>query len=179
MIADLIATKICHDLAGLIGAVRNVSELMISEPTVVTETGELLNETTRTLSARLAYLRALFGTENKAVSESILQRYLETLTYPVTLVGRIETRWLFAVAAFCAETLIKGGRIEVSPQRIQVTGETISMSPQAEAVLRSAQPAKTASTILCDWMMILCISARKRLLFEKTANGFSLCIYPV
>lgn len=179
MIPALIATKICHDLAGLSGAIRNIGDLMQATPDSNAETLPLLNETAQSLNARLAYLRALFGTENKAISTDILQRHLSTLSMPISVVGDINSRLQLALAAVGVEALIKGGHLDITPKSVHVAGDCFFLSPETEAVLSTGVPADTLDTLLADWAITLSAAAEKRLIFEKQPDGFYLRIMPL
>ena len=60
-LAQLLCTRLCHDLAGPIGAVTNGAELLQSDPSFAAEAGDLLINSAKTASVRLKALRIAFG----------------------------------------------------------------------------------------------------------------------
>jgi histidine phosphotransferase ChpT len=62
-VAALLCTRLCHDLAGPIGAVTAGAELMADEtdPSFLGETVALLQHSAEAASAKLKFLRATFG----------------------------------------------------------------------------------------------------------------------
>jgi len=66
-LATLLCTRLCHDLAGPVGAVSAGAELLADEtdPSFITETAHLLRHSADAASARLKFLRAAFGVSGR------------------------------------------------------------------------------------------------------------------
>lgn len=90
---ELVAAKICHDLAGPVGAVANGIELL-AEPgtTADPEVVEMLGSSARMASRRLQFLRAALGTANTLPTADRLGAARE-LTQGLVTDGRIALDW--------------------------------------------------------------------------------------
>ncbi len=95
---ELVAAKICHDLAGPVGAVANGIELL-TEPgtTADPEVVEMLGSSARMASRRLQFLRAALGTANTLPAAGRLGAARE-LAQGLVSDGRIALDWRPAAA---------------------------------------------------------------------------------
>jgi histidine phosphotransferase ChpT len=65
------ATRLCHDLAGMLGTVSNAMELAAGDPAMAAEALELAQDGARQLGRRLRLLRAAWGGSDAMAERSI------------------------------------------------------------------------------------------------------------
>ncbi len=123
ILSELIMTRISHDLAGIVGALYNTTELIEIDPSFGTEAGPLLKNSTATLMARLKFFRALFGTNKDPIQTSLTISYLKTLSAPFELIGDVTTKEQMAGVLICTDMMIRGGQIIVSANEITGIGQ--------------------------------------------------------
>lgn len=132
-IAELVCTRISHDLIGNIGAVANAVELLEEGDTdFLDEIKEILKVSSSVLSARLKFFRMAFGLDNAnltdmALVEKTTRDYLTTIgnkNFPIRF--NMEnfsvkyTRIMMLAVMILADVLIKGGEINVSEQNCKL-----------------------------------------------------------
>ncbi len=120
---ELIMTRVSHDLAGIIGALYNTAELLEIDPAFATESGSIIKTSTGTLMARLKFFRAIFGTDGAPLNTQIVQEYLNTLSAAFTLNGTIDTRRQAVAVLICADTMIRGGKIDLTNHSVTGIGQ--------------------------------------------------------
>lgn len=134
-------TRMCHDLAGVVGAVTNGLELLGEEERIDPETFDLVKENASVLFARTVFFRAAFGNEGPLTgaeaAERILKGYLSSLE---NRAARYSCEWhvdsglplfsfrlILLAAQLVAERMIKGGVLSVTAKagenKISVCGE--------------------------------------------------------
>ena len=124
-IAELICTRLSHDLIGNIGALCNAVELMEDEPSDIDDLKPLLKSSSETLSARLKFFRLAFGLKNampKTLDEMILiaDKYVQTIgspKNPILIHWKIHNISLYkmiflSLMALC-DSFIRGGNIDI------------------------------------------------------------------
>ncbi len=127
-LADIISSRICHDLISPVGAISNGVELM-TEINGMTPEMELINQSAETAKAKLMFFRIAFGSASKtAVSGhsatiSVVQKMFVN--------GRVEVAFtepwgdrprslvkLLYLLILCVESsLPRGGVISITPTR--------------------------------------------------------------
>jgi histidine phosphotransferase ChpT len=130
LLAELLCARLCHDLAGAVGAAAAGAELL--------EAGELDGATVQLVAdsaagavARLKFLRAMFGPgatpktqgELRAMSEAFLASSVSSVAPPPRLVWRDDgrmvpsgvARLLLATIALGRDALGRGGLLTVEP----------------------------------------------------------------
>ena len=132
-IAELVCTRISHDLIGNIGAVANAVELLEEGDTdFLDEIKEILKVSSSVLSARLKFFRMAFGLDNAnltdmALVEKTTRDYLTTIgnkNFPIRF--NMEnfsvkyTRIMMLAVMILADILIKGGEINVFEQNCKL-----------------------------------------------------------
>ena len=152
-LAEMVCTRISHDLIGNIGALASTLEL-IGENQNVLESGDLsiISNATETLKARQKLFRVAFGLDTKDVSlREICDEYLHTVghkTTPISLEFSGVSAELSKIMCLCvmiaAEVCIKGGKINVI-----VNKENMLVDLQSEFKL-SAQKIDAYRKILAD-----------------------------
>ena len=124
-LAELICTRISHDLIGNIGALSAALELIDENDNVLDEdTKKILSTATQTLKARQKFFRLAFGLDTKKIDKEELfttgTEYLQTLgnnQYPLTFECENfspDFAKIYCLCLMCgAELCIKGGQITI------------------------------------------------------------------
>lgn len=131
-ISEVLCTRFCHDLVGIVGAVSNGIELLADDNTdFLAETRQLLQDSSDVLAARLKFFRSTFGSGSGVVSVSdvisILKNYisvsgpkpapeLEWYLTEETEEEKIDSTWarfIQVLSMLAADCLMRGGRIVV------------------------------------------------------------------
>ena len=120
---ELIMTRVSHDLAGIIGALHNTAELLELDPNFAAESGTIIKTSTSTLMARLKFFRAIFGLDGAPLNTQIVQDYLKTLSAEFVLTGTITSRIQAVAVLICADTMFRGGHIDISSHTVSGTGQ--------------------------------------------------------
>ena len=124
-LAELICTRISHDVIGNVGAVSNAVELLEEgDMDFLDDIRSILKVSSSVLSARLKFFRLAFGLSNANLEDfrqvkSAAENYLKTLgspNYPLSLELELHSaafaRQALVVIMIAADMLIKGGKIE-------------------------------------------------------------------
>ena len=154
--SGLIASRLCHDLAGPIGVLANGAELLADETdeAVRAEFVALIGAGATTLAARLRLLRTLFADGSdlaipQAAARTVLAGWLAadarvTLEWRETdaTLARPFVRLLLALAMIAAEALERGGLVTVhcAPEgwQIDATGPDAALATEEAEILGGA-----------------------------------------
>jgi len=105
-LAQLLCTRLCHDLAGPVGAVAAGVELIGDDPAQVdAETLGLIGSSSAAASAKLKFLRVALGAAAGGAGDpkALLEGYLEATAGPA---GKPQIKWpAFAVMVGAADVL--------------------------------------------------------------------------
>jgi histidine phosphotransferase ChpT len=175
-IAELICTRLSHDLIGNIGAVSNALELMDDDPACLTDVRPILDISARTLTARQKFFRLAFGLDNacpKTINDlsDIATAYLATIgtrTAPIRLRLSVATPELYKVilpaVMALGDLFIRGGTLTVRETQNGLTigaeSETPLSAPKIQALqdvlkgrLPEDNPAQIAPMVyLLSWL---------------------------
>lgn len=124
-IAELVCTRISHDLIGNIGAISNAMELWEDDPSDTDDLVPLLQNGSQILISRMKFFRLAFGLKNAAPKEigelnAIIDAYLATLGNPKTSIvmkSNLQNVSLYKIVMLSvmalADVFVRGGQIEV------------------------------------------------------------------
>lgn len=143
-LAELIATRISHDLAGGIGSLSNMLECLEAGENLLEEDKNILDNVAENLKARQQFLRVAFGVATKSLSAEELQelceKYLSTIgsrTYEIKLNLKNAVSELAKYICLCvmcaSEIVIKGADIEVEVNKNNIIVSVISKAKLATA----------------------------------------------
>ena len=145
-LAEMISTRISHDLIGNIGALSSALELMNEnngEPDA--DAMNIIKTASQTLKARQTFFRIAFGLDTKNIKpeelKEICENYLSTVgsrSYPLTLsmngVSAELVKVLCLSVMVCAEVCVRGGNIDIAVNKnnmvLQVNSEYDLSAPK-------------------------------------------------
>ena len=146
-LAELVCTRISHDLIGNIGAINNVLEIL-PDANGAMEEGDLsvLETAAATLSARQQFFRLAFGLETEAIGadklKQICRDYLHfssNRNYPIEYECNKMMPKMAKVLCLClmigAEVCLRGGHINIVVDQklaVEVTSENALSQPKIE-----------------------------------------------
>ena len=129
ILSEAIVVRISHDLAGAIGAFANTVDLMKMDSSFLPESVTLLETSSTQLTSRLAFFRALFGSETKSITTDIVKNYLETLAISVEFNGNVSSRLQLAMVAVGLELVGINGSLELKDKTLVIHGEELHHDP--------------------------------------------------
>lgn len=166
-LAELVCSRLCHDLAGLTGAIANGVDLIAESAGVPdAEALALIGDSARQANARIAFFRAAFGASTPAQSlieaaslaEGVLAGGSVRLILPADAAahGKISpdgVRQFLALILAAAGTLPRGGTIEIEaadlPEGIaaglSASGAGAILKPDLAAALGANSTPETVS----------------------------------
>ena len=132
-LAEMISTRISHDLIGNIGALASALELLKENNGVLDDdTLGIIKTASQTLKARQTFFRIAFGldTKNLEITElkAICENYLSTVgsrMYPLTMefsgISSELAKFLCLCIMIGAEVCVRGGHISVTVNKNNMT----------------------------------------------------------
>lgn len=150
-LAELVCTRLSHDLIGNIGAVANAVEILDDDPEGIADIKPILDISAHTLTARLKFFRLAFGLSNAAPKNideirQIASGYISTIgsrQTPITLEMTLNTPALYKIVLLSvmtlADTFIRGGNLKISESAHGLTVTASSSSALSEGKLKIIQ----------------------------------------
>ncbi|OAN75510.1 hypothetical protein A8B78_15960 [Jannaschia sp. EhC01] len=156
-LADLVASRLCHDLVNPLGAIGNGVELLEMTGKADGPEVELIRDAVRAAEARIRLFRLAFGGALPGQSTSLREAKLVVEGYFHQ--SRITAEWLATedrsrqetklgfLMLLCAETALPmGGNIRIGPDQmghwqLEATGKRLNVDEDLWEVLRSGAPA--------------------------------------
>lgn len=147
-LAELIATRISHDLAGGIGSLSNMLECLEAEENLLKEDKNILDNVAESLKARQQFLRVAFGVSTKSISveelQNLCEKYLLTIgshAHKINLSLKHAVPELAKYICLCvmcaAEIVIKDAEIEIEVNKNNIIVKVSSSSKLATAKITS------------------------------------------
>ena len=149
-LAELISTRISHDLAGGIGSLDNLIDCLEENVPVDAEDKKILDKTAKDLRARQKFLRIAFGIGTKALStddlKSLCLEYLQTIgasSRNISLSFKNIASELAKYICLCVmtavEVAIKNTAVEIDVNKNNIIIKIASENKLSEAKLASYQ----------------------------------------
>lgn len=189
-IAGLLASRLCHDLVGPLGAVNNGLELIAEEDDMATEALGLAQRSAKRASSRLQFFRYAFGAaggepnfghgEARPVALNLLNNGDIAVDWPEAKTVELPAgsgRLLLNMALLASECLPRGGNLKVhlTANRIAIdaSGPQARLAAETKsAIAGSVAPAQlTARTVVGYYVVQLAHALGAKLeLGEETAG---------
>lgn len=151
-LAEMILTKFCHDIAGVVGSVQNGAELLsdsFDDRDFMNKAIDALNQSAKVLSARLRFFRMIFGSSKDsfdvATGGALIKEYIATLNGVKVVCESIDEqdfvvmRIKMILVLIAAETLARGGDISVMSDTVVVKGTNIGLKSEVMAGLMAEE----------------------------------------
>jgi histidine phosphotransferase ChpT len=153
-LAELLCARICHDLAGSVGAIATGAELLGEDLDIENHSIELLLTSSKIASIKLQFLRHAFAGGEKKLPPEKVKEILETILMNDMVSYKIEIDWsnsihdilnlchsrlLFNLAMIIQDCLPKGGRMRFERTIDDPTILTISIEGQSLIFSESAK----------------------------------------
>lgn len=151
-LTELVCTRISHDIIGNVGAVANAVELLEEgDLDFLDDIRSILKVSSNVLSSRLKFFRLAFGLSNQNLTDiptlrKTTEDYLRTLgnaSYPINLRLELNSehwcRFAILLIMILADTLVKGGTIEVQEQENRLIATVQSEHSLAEEKIKNIQ----------------------------------------
>lgn len=192
-VAQLLCSKLCHDLISPIGAINNGLELLGEDQDIREEAVTLIGQSGKQAAARLSFFRVAFGGANRGESmaaedaaglaEDFFTGSKITLTWtspvpmPANIMPRSRARLLLNLVLLAAETLPRGGEICASPGEaansisVSSSGRGCRLTDTAAACLTGQTPADALE--VADVVPYLCrtLARSEGLTIEHSISG--------
>lgn len=194
-LAEMISTRISHDLIGNIGALSSALELMNEnngEPDA--DAMNIIKTASQTLKARQTFFRIAFGLDTKNIKpeelKEICENYLSTVgsrSYPLTLkLGGVSAelvKFICLSVMICAEVCVRGGNIDIEVNKnnmvLQVTSEYDLSVPKTavyQNILKNIRPQDNISQYVQLIYLRELLGTDVDMRIETTAKSMTLII---
>lgn len=193
-LAELLCARLCHDLAGPLGAVASGAELLGDDPDP--ETARLVASTAADAVSRLRLLRAALGTAGGPRPEGELRGLVRSyLDAGASAAAGIELDWrsdrpelsgemgrlLLSLVVVAKESLPRGGRVAVDISAGSVSGRyglavgfhgpSARLEPDSRAALDAAVQVFGPRAAVARWVSRLAAKADTAIVVEDQVDG--------
>ncbi len=192
-IAELLCSKLCHDLISPVGAVNNGLELLGEDRSMWDEAVALIGQSGRQAAARLSFFRVAFGgaghgepitaedaaglTADYFAGSKITLAWTSPVPMPANTMPRSRAKLLLNLVLLAAETLPRGGEVGASLGEaansfsVSSRGEGCRLTDAAAACLAGRTPAEILETR--DVVPYLCraLAESEGLTIEHAVSG--------
>ncbi|HYM74304.1 MAG TPA: histidine phosphotransferase family protein [Stellaceae bacterium] len=192
-ILELLAARLCHDLAGPVAAIGNGAELLgDDDPDFARDAAALIGESARTAAKRLQMFRYVYGWSPGAMAgpppRLLAAEYFAgtriECDYPEA-VGELASEWqrlACNLLIIAAEALPRGGQVALAATaggiglELQVKGEGAGLSPQNLGALTgtTAFDALTSREVGAYFAGMLAAGLGQRLRVTAESGGFHI-----
>lgn len=167
LLAQLVCSRLCHDLAGLTGAIANGADLVAESPSGAdAEALALIGQSARQANARIAFFRVAFGANAPAqtladvvaLSEGMLAGGQVRLAPPSGAAARVRlapdsVRLVLVLVMVGAGSLPRGGTVHVDAAELAegigisltAAGAGAAVKPELAAALAGSRAPETIS----------------------------------
>jgi histidine phosphotransferase ChpT len=157
LIAELLCTRLCHDITGPIGAVNNGAEFLEEENFSMNEDAlKLITDSAREAVSRLQFFRQAYGLikesgdvplgEKKELVEAFLRQTRVTLDWPDTHtdasgvgISQGMAKLLLNMVVLVNGALIKGGTLSVRIEKSGADGKQVRVRGEGDAIKADEQ----------------------------------------
>jgi histidine phosphotransferase ChpT len=146
-LASVLCARICHDLAGSLGALSGMLDILAEQPGPEPETLDIARACARELSDRLRLLRAAWGAESEAGDLAALLPGLPGAARLRVDLSRLATADCLATTRLCASLLLLAASALPRGGAIVLAGTPRHLSLRIEGP-RAAWPAALSATTL-------------------------------
>lgn len=163
-VAELLCSKLCHDLISPVGAINNGLELLGEDQGIRDEAVALIGQSAKQAAARLSFFRVAFGganqgevmtaedvaglTEDFFAGSKIILTWASPVPMPANILPRSRAKLLLNLVLLAAETLPRGGEVHASPGEaansisVWSSGRGCRLTAAAAACLTGQTPAE-------------------------------------
>lgn len=172
---EVYVTKMCHDLAGVIGTLGNTVELAEMDADFMADGIALLKESSTVLRARLQFFRALLGLE-QPIEQEMAERYLKTHTPSFEIKNFMPTRLSLAWVLLATECLLRGGNISIFSNECRLEGASVLLDETKERILTGAETVLNPQYMAALWIREEIERQGKKLVIQKRDSGLTFSL---
>ncbi|MBI6630027.1 histidine phosphotransferase family protein [Pontibaca salina] len=187
-LAELIGSRICHDLISPIGAISNGLELLELTGASNGPEMDLIADSTSNASARLRFFRIAFGpADHQKIGRNEIVSVLDDITkgtrlavhyVPIEPQPRSFVRLAFLAMQCCETAMPLGGSVRIEAENghwsISGTAEKMNLDPTLWGHLKGGQAAVTAAQVQFALLPLHATDMNRALSVETRENGVSL-----
>jgi histidine phosphotransferase ChpT len=200
-VAELLVSRLCHDLVGPVGAVNNGMELLAEDddPEMAGDAVALASNSARQASDTLQFFRIAYGrsgaqvdmgpAELRALAEAFLSAHKAAIDWDADAVlaaaGEGGGKLLLNLIALGLETLPRGGRLHAGASadaRLQVTatGQGVRLRPESAHALEPDADVDdlTPRSVQAYFTQVLARRRRERIEVTEADGRLSFTVQP-
>ncbi len=166
LLAQLIYTRISHDLSGAAGAVYNGTELLCEDISFAAESANLIQSSADNLMKRLRFFRQTFGLQNKQDADTT-QEYLSTFSMPFSVNTPCTNNLQRVLIMALTDVFYKGANFDISSLYVKATGDAIKEYPDLPDILQNGKFSENANDAPAVFAYSVAEKLNKKLIFTK------------